>query len=65
MSDSVEMFVSGTAAGITFLDSINHNGKKVVFNNGKMGDVAKKLLLKLKGIQYGKEEDKYGWMFKV
>lgn len=65
MSDAVEMFVSGTAAGITFLDSIHHEGKKVVFNNGKMGDVATKLLMKLKGIQYGKEEDRYGWMVKA
>ena len=65
MGDSLEMFVSGTAAGITFIDSMHHNGKKVIFNNGKMGDIATKLLAKLKGIQYGKEEDKYGWMFKV
>ena len=65
MNDSLEMFVSGTAAGITFIDSLHHKGKKVVFNNGKIGNVASKLLAKLKGIQYGKEEDKYNWMFKV
>ncbi len=65
MGDSLEMFVSGTAAGITFIDSMHHKGKKVIFNNGKMGNVATKLLAKLKGIQYGKEEDKYGWMFTV
>ncbi|MCL2294815.1 MAG: aminotransferase class IV [Spirochaetes bacterium] len=65
MNDSLEMFVSGTAAGITFLDSLTHKGKKAVFNNGKMGDVATKLLATLKGIQYGKVEDKYNWMFKV
>ncbi|MCL2792312.1 MAG: branched-chain-amino-acid transaminase [Spirochaetaceae bacterium] len=65
MSDSLEMFVTGTAAGITFLDSLQHKGKKVVFNNGKMGNVATKLLAKLKGIQYGMEEDKYDWMVKV
>ncbi|MCL2705924.1 MAG: branched-chain-amino-acid transaminase [Spirochaetaceae bacterium] len=65
MADSLEMFVSGTAAGIAFIDSMQHKGKKVIFNNGKMGNVATKLLAKLKGIQYGKEEDKYGWMFEV
>ena len=65
MSDSLEVFVSGTAAGITFIDSMHHKGERVVFNNGKMGDVATKLLTKLKGIQYGKEEDKYGWMFEI
>lgn len=65
MSDSAEMFVSGTAVGLTYLDSLTHNDKKAVFNNGKMGDVSIKLLAKLKGIQYGKEEDKYNWMFQV
>lgn len=62
MSESQEMFVSGTAAGVTYLGSIDHEGKSAVFNGGKMGDLATELLLKLKGIQYGKIEDKYGWM---
>jgi branched-chain amino acid aminotransferase len=62
MSDAKEMFVSGTAAGVTYLGSIDHEGKSAVFNNGKIGDLATELLIKLKGIQYGKIEDKYGWM---
>ena len=62
MSESQEMFVSGTAAGITYLGSLDHEGKSAVFNGGKMGDLATDLLHQLKGIQYGKIEDKYGWM---
>ena len=65
MSDSVEAFVSGTAAGITYIDSLTHNGKKAVFNNGKMGDVAIDLLNTLKGIQYGAIEDTHGWVYEV
>jgi branched-chain amino acid aminotransferase len=65
LSDSAEAFVSGTAAGITYLDSLTHQGKKVVFNNGKMGPVAQDLLNQLKGIQYGAIEDTHGWIFKA
>ena len=62
MTESKEMFVSGTAAGVTYIGSIDHNGKTAVFNNGEMGELETELLIKLKGIQYGKIEDKYGWM---
>jgi branched-chain amino acid aminotransferase len=62
MSDSNEVFVTGTAAGISYFESITHNGKTSVFNGGKMGKTTLHLLQKLKGIQYGAEEDTFGWM---
>jgi branched-chain amino acid aminotransferase len=62
MSDSKEVFITGTAAGICFIESITHSGKTAVFGNGKMGEITHSLLKILKGIQYGKKEDKYGWM---
>jgi branched-chain amino acid aminotransferase len=64
-SESKEVFVTGTAAGISWIDSVTHKGKTAVFNNGKMGETTTHLLHTLKGIQYGAEEDKYGWMFDV
>ncbi|WP_028972754.1 branched-chain-amino-acid transaminase [Spirochaeta cellobiosiphila] len=60
-----ECFVTGTAAGISFLESMTHKGKTKVFNAGKMGELTKELLLTLKGIQYGSKEDKYNWMVSV
>ncbi|MEJ2664951.1 MAG: aminotransferase class IV, partial [Spirochaetia bacterium] len=65
MSDSKEVFVTGTAAGVSFIESITHNGKTAVFNNKKIGEVSHALLTTLKGIQYGAGEDKYGWMVDV
>lgn len=65
MDDSAEAFVTGTAAGISYIDSLTHNGRKAVFNNGKMGDAAIELLNILKGIQYGAIEDTHGWIYKV
>ena len=65
MSESQEAFVTGTAAGLTYLDSITHKGKKAVFGDGKIGEVSRDLLHTLKGIQYGAIEDVHGWMFEA
>ena len=62
MSETQECFVTGTAAGLGYLESITKDDKTAVFNNGKMGELSTELLKTLKGIQYGKVEDKYGWM---
>jgi branched-chain amino acid aminotransferase len=64
-ADARECFVTGTAAGIAFIESITHKGRTVVFNNGRMGDTTRSLLLTLKGIQYGAIEDRFGWMVDV
>lgn len=65
MGESREVFVTGTAAGVTYLESLTHNGKKQVFNGGTMGELTTELLHTLKGIQYGLEEDRHGWMYTV
>jgi branched-chain amino acid aminotransferase len=64
-ADAKECFVTGTAAGIAFIESVTHEGKTVVFNRGKMGDTTRTLLVTLKGIQYGAREDRFGWMTPV
>ncbi|QQO08974.1 branched-chain-amino-acid transaminase [Breznakiella homolactica] len=64
-ADGAECFVTGTAAGVTPIESLTYNGKKIVFNNGKVGDLSAKLRDTLKGIQYGVLEDTKGWMVKV
>jgi branched-chain amino acid aminotransferase len=65
MEDGKECFVSGTAAGLSYIESITHRGKTVEFNDRKMGELSRKLLDTLKGIQYGKVEDSHGWMFDI
>jgi branched-chain amino acid aminotransferase len=62
MSDAREVFASGTAAGVGPIESLTHEGREVVFNNRKVGELSEKLLKTLKGIQYGLSEDKRGWM---
>ena len=65
MDDAVECFVTGTAAGVSYIESIEHKGKTRVFRDGKIGELTSDLRLTLKGIQYGTVEDSFGWMVAV
>jgi hypothetical protein len=40
MEDGAECFVSGTAAGVTPVESITHKGKTALFNGGKTGELS-------------------------
>ena len=61
-SKAAECFVSGTAAGITSIESVTHDGKEAVFCGRQMGEVTRSLLKTLKGLQYGALQDTHGWM---
>ncbi|MFW6293306.1 MAG: aminotransferase class IV [Spirochaetota bacterium] len=65
MDDAVECFVTGTAAGVAYLESIEHDGKTREFRDGKVGELTHELRSTLKGIQYGTVEDSFGWMIPV
>jgi branched-chain amino acid aminotransferase len=65
LDQGAECFVTGTAAGVTPIESLTHNGRKAVFNAGKVGELSAELRDVLKGIQYGKLPDTKGWMVRV
>lgn len=65
MKKCVECFVTGTAAGITPIESITYNGVETVFNDRCPGELGKKLQAQLKGIQYGTIADTNIWNVKV
>jgi branched-chain amino acid aminotransferase len=65
MEEAKECFVSGTAAGATPLTSLTYQGKKALFNDGKVGEFAAEIRDTIKGIQYGKLPDTKGWMVRV
>jgi branched-chain amino acid aminotransferase len=65
LAEARECFVTGTAAGATSIESLTCQGKKAVFNNGKVGELTAELRDTLKGIQYGLLPDTKGWMTKV
>lgn len=57
----VECFVTGTAAGITPIESITWKGKEFVFNDREPGELGKRLQAILKGTQYGTVPDSRNW----
>lgn len=61
----VECFVTGTAAGITPIESVTWKGKEYVFNDRVPGELGKRLQSRLKGIQYGTLPDAFKWNVSV
>jgi branched-chain amino acid aminotransferase len=64
LSDVKEVFFTGTAAGVSFVESVTHQGKTAKFGS-KPGELTQKLGRELKGIQYGAIPDTRGWMTKI
>lgn len=60
-----EVFGSGTAAVISPVGRIHHQGKTINIGTGKIGDFAKRLFDEITGMQYGRVEDPYGWIHPV
>jgi branched-chain amino acid aminotransferase len=65
LGEAGECFVSGTAAGATPIASLTFQGKKVIFNEGKVGELTAHLRDTLKGIQYGTLPDTKGWLVRL
>lgn len=65
MEDGKEVFVTGTAAGVSYIESITHKDSTKEYAGGKMGEATYQLQKTLKGIQYGMVDDKHGWMVPV
>ncbi|CAM4210772.1 branched-chain amino acid aminotransferase [Paenibacillus alkaliterrae] len=57
-----EAFGTGTAAVISPIGELNWQGEVLVINEGRTGELSKKLYDTLTGIQMGKIADPFGWM---
>ena len=60
-----EVFGTGTAAVISPVGELAWKGKKITINNNKTGEFSQKLFDYVTGIQYGRVEDKFGWVDEV
>lgn len=60
-----EAFGTGTAAVISPVGELLLKDEKIILNDGKTGEISKKLYDTLTGIQYGTEADPFGWTVKV
>ncbi|MBP0047189.1 branched-chain amino acid aminotransferase [Marinobacterium sp. AK62] len=57
-----EAALSGTAAVLTSVGTLIHNGKEYPVGNGGIGETTVKLRQALNDIQWGKAEDTHGWL---
>jgi branched-chain amino acid aminotransferase len=57
-----EVFGCGTAAVITPVGALGWKGTDLVINGGKPGEIARRLVDAITGIQYGRAPDTHGWM---
>ncbi|MEP2447685.1 MAG: aminotransferase class IV, partial [Balneola sp.] len=60
-----EVFGSGTAAVISPVGLIHHQGRKIDFGIDSIGEFAKSLYDEITGIQYGRIEDRHNWIHTV
>ena len=60
-----EAWGCGTAAVVSPIGKFRYNDKEYEVNGGKIGEVTQMLYDTLTGIQWGKKEDKYGWIYKI
>jgi len=60
-----EAFASGTAAIVSPVGQIYFRGKEYLINDGKTGPLAEKLYNEILQIQYGLNEDEFGWRVKI
>ncbi len=60
-----EVFGSGTAAVISPVDRIHHEGEVIDIGQGTIGPIAKKMFDTITGIQYGELDDPFGWTHPV
>ena len=60
-----EVFGTGTAAVISPVGELKYKDEVAVINNFQTGPLTQKLYDYLTGIQWGRVEDKYGWMYPV
>ena len=60
-----EVFGTGTAAVVSPVGELTRDDKKMVINNGEIGELSQKLYDEITGIQRLVREDKFGWITKV
>ncbi len=60
-----EVFGTGTAAVISPVGTLKWGDKVMTINNNKIGPVSQRIYDTMTGMQYGKIEDKFNWIYKV
>ena len=60
-----EAWGTGTAAVVSPIGKLSFDGKEYIINNNEIGATTQHLYDTLTGIQWGRVEDKHGWIVKI
>lgn len=60
-----EVWATGTAAVISPVGELAYQGRRIVVNQGRIGELAQKLYDTIVAIQYGEAPDSHGWTLAV
>jgi len=60
-----ESFATGTAAVISPVGEINHQGRTSIVGDGQVGELSRSLYDEILDIQYGRRPDPHGWVVKL
>ena len=60
-----EVFGTGTAAVISPVGEIHHEGQRIVVNDNRIGHLAQRLYDEITGMQYGEKPDLFGWIYRI
>ena len=60
-----EVFASGTAAIVSPVGQIYYKNREYAINEGRTGTLTEKLYNEILQIQYGENEDSFGWRVKI
>ncbi|HEV2360916.1 MAG TPA: aminotransferase class IV, partial [Acidimicrobiales bacterium] len=60
-----EVFACGTAAVVTPVGNVKQAGGEFLVGDGSMGPVTTRLREALLDVQYGRADDKHGWMARI
>lgn len=61
----IEAFGTGTAAVISPMGELNWDGNVITVNDGKIGDLSRRLYDTITGIQSGSVKDEFNWLTEV
>ncbi len=60
-----EVFGTGTAAVISPVGLIHHEGETITINEGKIGALSQRFYDEITGMQYGRRKDPFGWTYSL
>jgi branched-chain amino acid aminotransferase len=60
-----EAWGTGTAASVQAIGELSYQGESTVINDGEPGEITQRLASAIRDVQYGRADDRHGWLLAV